>query len=50
MALKTSNKNRKKVEQQKIEQIQHESIEFERKFTRYYVIAFVVLFAFFTIL
>ena len=50
MSLKVSNKNRKKVEQQKIEKIQHESVEFTKKFTKYYVIAFVVLFAIFTIL
>jgi hypothetical protein len=50
MALKTSNKNRKKLAQQKIEKIEHEQCEFTKKFTRYYVIAFVVLFAIFTIL
>jgi len=50
MALKTSNKNRKKVQEQKIEKVQKEHCEFTKKFTRYYVIAFVVLFALFTIL
>lgn len=50
MALKTSNKNRKKVQEQKIEQVHKEHCEFTRKFTRYYVIAFVVLFALFTII
>ena len=50
MALKTSNKNRKKVEQQKIEKIHQEQSEFTKKFTKYYVIAFVALFVIFTIL
>jgi hypothetical protein len=50
MALKVSNKNRKKVYQQKVEQIQNENSKFTKKFTRYYVIAFVVLFVIFTIL
>jgi len=49
MALKTSNKNRKKVKEQKIDQIQKEHCEFTKKFTRYYVAAFVVLFVLFTI-
>lgn len=43
MALKTSNKNRKKVEQKKIEKIQAEHAEFTKKFTRYYVFVFVVI-------
>lgn len=43
MALKVSNKNRKKVQQEKIEQVQKEHCEFTKKFTRYYVIAFCVL-------
>ena len=50
MALKVSNKNRKKVEQHKIDQVQQEHCEFTKKFTRYYVIAFVALFVIFTIL
>lgn len=50
MALKVSNKNRKKVEQHKIEQVQQKQCEFTKKFTRYYVIAFVALFVIFTIL
>jgi len=50
MALKTSNKNRKKVEQQKIEKVQKEHCEFTKKFTKYYVVAFVALFVIFTIL
>lgn len=49
MALKTSNKNRKKVEQQKIEKVRIDQAEFTKKFTKYYFIAFVVLFLMFTI-
>jgi len=43
MALKTSNKNRKKVQQEKIQKIQLEHAEFTKKFTRYYVAVFAVL-------
>jgi len=43
MALKTSNKNRKKVEQSKIKKVQAEHAEFTKKFTRYYVYVFVVV-------
>ena len=43
MALKVSNKNRKKVQQEKIEQIQKEHSEFTKKFTRYYVYVFTVI-------
>lgn len=50
MALKVSNKNRKKVEQEKIEKVHIEHAEFTKKFTRYYVAAFVVLFIVFSIL
>ena len=50
MALKVSNKNRKKVEQDKIEQIHQEHSEFTKTFTKYYVIAFVVLFVIFSII
>ena len=50
MALKTSNKNRKKVQQEKIEKVQKEHCEFTKKFTKYYVIAFVVLFIIFSII
>jgi hypothetical protein len=43
MALKTSNKNRKKVEQQKNEEVIRQN-DFENKiFTKNYVIAFVLL-------
>ena len=50
MALKTSNKNRKKVQQKKIEQVQKEHCEFTKKFTKYYLIAFVSLFVLFLII
>lgn len=50
MALKTSNKNRKKVEQKKIEKIQIEHSEFTKKFTKYYLIAFISLFVLFLII
>lgn len=43
MALKVSNKNRKKVQEETIETIQKEPSESTKKFTKYYVIAFVVL-------
>lgn len=43
MALKVSNKNRKKVHQEKIEKVQQEHTEFTKKFTRYYVAAFIIL-------
>lgn len=49
MALKTSNKNRKKVQEQKIEKVQKQHSEFTKKFTRYYVAAFAVLFVLFAI-
>ena len=50
MALKTSNKNRKKVQEQKIEKIQQEHCEFTKKFTKYYAVTFVVLFIIFSII
>lgn len=50
MALKTSNKNRKKVQEQKIEEVHVEHKKFAKVFTKYYVITFFVLFALFTIL
>lgn len=50
MALKVSNKNRKKTYEQKVEQVHKDHSEFTKKFTRYYLIAFVALFVIFTIL
>lgn len=50
MALKVSNKNRKKAYEQKVEHIAIEQSEFTKKFTKYYVIAFVTLFVIFVIL
>lgn len=50
MALKTSNKNRKKVQEQKIREVNIEHEKFTKVFTKYYVIAFVTLFTLFLIL
>lgn len=49
MALKTSNKNRKKVLEKKIEEVQVEHDKFAKKFTKYYAIAFIALFIIFSI-
>lgn len=43
MALKVSNKNRKKVHQEKIVNVQKEHKEFTKSFVRYYIIAFIVI-------
>ena len=43
MALKTSNKNRKKVEQQKIEEVIRQNDTENKIFTKHYAIAFAVL-------
>lgn len=50
MALKVSNKNRKKVYKQKIEQIEREQEEFTRKFTKPYILAVVIVIAIFLII
>ena len=49
MALKVSNKNRKKTQQERIELVEKEQENFTKKFTEYYVVAFVVLFVLFMI-
>lgn len=50
MALKTSNKNRKKILLQKNETVEKENSELIKKFTKYYIIIFLILtFIFFVI-
>ena len=46
MALKTSNKNRKKVEQEKVEEVIYYNGCDDKIFTKHYVMAFVVLIIF----
>ena len=48
--MKTTNKNRKKAQQTKIEQISKDHQIFAKKFTKYYAITFIALFIIFTIL
>jgi len=50
MALKTTNKNRRKVEEEKIEKIQKEQSEFTKTFVKYYVWTFCIIAALFFIL